>query len=202
MQKKMGTYKCKCLEALIKNGFKYSTIYADPPWPYTNQATRSATTGIEGKKREGSYPVMSMQELMAEPIETVSNSNCHIHLWTTNAFLHEAFHLLKSWGFTYKSCLVWKKSRMGIGNYWRVSHEYILLGVKGTKKHFNNHAMRSWIELPSGKHSEKPEQIREMVMKASDGPYLECYGRREVEGWTVYGNQIRKDLFSNAVLIE
>ena len=32
------------LDELIQQGRKYSTVYADPPWPYKNQGTRAATS--------------------------------------------------------------------------------------------------------------------------------------------------------------
>ena len=184
--------ECKsisCLNDLVELGHKFSTIYADPPWKYSNQATRSAA--------DGEYPTLSIDELSKLPVPQLTTENAHLHLWTTNGFIHEALHLIESWGFEYKSCLVWVKPQMGIGNYWRVSHEFLLLGVKGSMT-FKNHALKSWIEAKRTRHSAKPEIVRTFVELASPGPYLELFGRRLVKGWTVFGNQIEKNMFDEA----
>ncbi len=62
--------------------------------------------------------------------ELVSHA-AHLHLWTTNAFLFESKALLEAWGFEYKSVLVWVKPEIGLGNYWRLAHEFLVLGVRG-----------------------------------------------------------------------
>lgn len=83
---------------------------------------------------------------------------------------------------------------MGIGNYWRVSHELMLLGVRGDAKRFADHSQKSWMEFPRGEHSAKPEQIRHIIEQVSPGPFLELFGRKPVGGWTVFGNQIERRL--------
>ena len=103
---------------------------------------------------------------------------------------------MEAWGFTYKSMFIWVKPQMGMGNYWRVSHEYMLFGLKG-KLPFQNRAQMSWAEYKRGKHSAKPEQIRDKIETVSPGPYLELFGRKKVDGWTVFGNQIDEDLFND-----
>ena len=54
----------------------------------------------------------------------------HLHLWAPAPLLEDALHVLRAWGFHYKSCFVWTKDQLGMGNYWRVSHELLLLGVR------------------------------------------------------------------------
>lgn len=181
--------ECKTIseiKSLLESGQKFSTIYADPPWAYSNQSTRSAT--------DGEYPTIPINELMKYPISELSTENAHLHLWTTNSFLHEALHLIKAWGFEYKSCFVWVKTQMGIGNYWRVSHEFLLLGVKGNLT-FAKHNLMSWIEAKRTRHSVKPEKIRDFIESVSPPPYLELFGRRMIKGWTIFGNQIERTMF-------
>lgn len=67
------------LDELARDGLTYSTIYADPPWPYSNQGTRAATANHR--------PAMSITDICNEPLAVVARDNCHLHLWTTNAFL-------------------------------------------------------------------------------------------------------------------
>lgn len=111
------------LQELVKAAAKFSTIYADPPWPYSNQATRATTSNH--------YATMTVGEICDEPVEQLCDERAHLHLWTTNGFLLDAFDVIEAWGFSYKSCFIWVQPQIGIGNHWRVSHEFLLLGVRG-----------------------------------------------------------------------
>ena len=161
---------------------KFGTIYADPPWQYGNQGTR-ASTGNH-------YNTMTVADICNMPVESLAADDAHLHLWTTNAFLFDAKTVMEAWGFEYRSVFVWIKPQMGIGNYWRVSHEFLLLGIRGNAKRFNEHNHMSWAQLDRTKHSAKPEQVRRTIEKVSNGPYLELFGRKQVHGWTVFGNQV------------
>ena len=176
------------LGALSGSGTRFSTIYADPPWPYTNTAARGAA--------ENHYRTLTLEQIRGEPVRDLVADNAHLHLWTTNGFLREAFEVMQAWGFRYKSCLVWIKPQLGMGNYWRVSHEYLLLGVRGNLR-FLDRTCRSWVLARRTIHSRKPFVFRELIERVSPGPYLELYGREEQPntGWTVFGNQVERRLF-------
>ncbi len=180
------------LDQLISQDKKFRCIYADPPWAYGNQATRAAT--------DNHYPTMSVEDIAALPISSVAAENAHLHLWTTNAFLFDAKTIIESWGFEYKSCMVWVKPQMGIGNYWRVSHEFLLFGIRG-KAPFRNRSQMSWVQADRTKHSKKPEVFRNIIEKVSPGPYLELFGRKQTHGWTVWGNEVstERELFDELV---
>lgn len=174
------------LDELVKRGRKFGTIYADPPWSYGNQGTRAAT--------DNHYPTMTVEEIAALPIGELAAENAHLHLWTTNAFLFECQKLFAVWGFEYKSAFIWVKPQMGIGNYWRVSHEFMLLGVRGSLP-FIDHSLMSWAQIDRTEHSKKPERVRLMIEKASPGPRLELFARHTSLGWTSWGNEIERSLF-------
>lgn len=182
----ISTCTTEDLTILSDRGQRFGTIYADPPWLYGNQGTR-ASTGNH-------YSGMTVEEISDLPIRGLAADNAHLHLWTTNAFLFDARAIMEAWGFEYKSCFVWVKPQMGMGNYWRLSHEFMLFGIRGTAP-FGSRAEKSWMECSRGKHSAKPEQIRRVIEKVSPGPYLELFGRQKIEGWTVWGNQIERNLF-------
>jgi len=169
-------------------GEQFGCIYADPPWQYGNQATRAAT--------DTHYNTLSVDKLCEWGIADIAADDAHLHLWTTNAFLPDAFRVIDAWGFEYRSCFVWVKPQIGIGNYWRVSHEFLLLGIRGDAKRFRNRSLRSWVELDRRRHSSKPEEIRGFIESASPGPYLELFGRKPIAGWTVLGNQVEERLFA------
>lgn len=181
-----GSRVCGLLDELASE--KFGCIYADPPWQYGNQSTRAST--------DKHYDTLTVDELCEWPIADVAADDAHLHLWTTNSFLFDAKTVMDAWGFKYRSVFVWVKPQMGIGNYWRVSHEFLLLGIRGNAKRFNNRSLRSWAEFQRGRHSSKPEQVRGFIESASHGPYLELFGRKPVGGWTVLGNQIGKRLFA------
>lgn len=174
------------LNGLISQGTKFGCIYADPPWQYGNQGTRAAT--------DNHYPTMPIPDICALPISQLAAENAHLHLWTTNAFLFDAKQVMEAWGFTYKSVMVWTKPQMGIGNYWRVSHEFLLLGVRGSAP-FRDRSIMSWQTADRGQHSAKPGMFRQLIERVSPGPYLELFARDQHEKWTVWGNQIKRSMF-------
>jgi N6-adenosine-specific RNA methylase IME4 len=186
------------------SGQKFATIMADPPWSYGNQATRAST--------DNHYVTMSVEDICAMPVADLAADDAQLHLWTTNGFLREAFSVMEAWGFAYRGVFVWCKSAdgtdaddvdmdappkatIGIGNYWRVSHEFLLLGIRGSAT-FEDKSLPSWAAMKRVKHSAKPESVRVMVESAFHGPRLELFGRMAAPGWTVFGNQVKRSLFA------
>jgi N6-adenosine-specific RNA methylase IME4 len=186
VERETNTCTVADLQSLVDAGQTFGTVYADPPWLYGNQGTRAATGNH--------YGGMTVPEICELPIAKLADDNAHLHLWTTNGFLFESREIIEAWGFAYKSCFVWAKPQMGIGNYWRVSHEFLLLGVRGSLP-FADHSLMSWLSADRGRHSEKPEVVRKMIERASPGPRLELFGRRVAQGWTVWGNEIERNMF-------
>jgi N6-adenosine-specific RNA methylase IME4 len=176
------------LKALVSGRKQFMTILADPPWRYDNMASRGAA--------ENHYRTMTLDEICSEPVSRLVGDNAHLHLWTTNAFLESAFTVMRAWGFEFKSCMIWVKPTIGMGNYWRVSHEFLLFGLRGQLA-FGRNDVGSWVLAPRTVHSRKPFRFRELIEQVSPGPYLELYGREEQPNtdWTVYGNQVERRLF-------
>jgi N6-adenosine-specific RNA methylase IME4 len=67
-------------------GEKFATIYADPPWRYSNRSSRGAA--------EDHYQTMSLEDIAALPVGDLAAEQAHLHLWTTTAFLFDAIGLL------------------------------------------------------------------------------------------------------------
>jgi N6-adenosine-specific RNA methylase IME4 len=172
---------------------QFATIVADPPWRYGNTSTRGAA--------EDHYPTMSIDELCDLDIARERAADrSHLYLWTTAGHLPEAFRVMEAWEFTYKTYLVWVKPQMGMGNYFRVSTELVLFGVKGGMR-TRDMATMNYFEARRGKHSAKPQAFYDLAEKCSPGPYLEmfarCYQDKQLvcscsgckRGWGVWGNQ-------------
>lgn len=173
------------LEALIASKRRFACILADPPWDYANVATRAAA--------ENHYPTIAIDDIASLPIAELAEEDAFLHLWVTSSFLFEAQFIIESWGFEYRSSFVWVKPQIGPGNYWRVSHEFLLLGVRG-KPQWKDHSLRSWTGEPRRKHSAKPEFIRSAIEGACEGPYLELFARESAKGWTTWGTELKPEV--------
>src|SRR5262249_40349829 len=84
------------------------------------------------------YPTMSYEEIAALPVADLALAQSHLYLWCPNALIQEGLDIMRAWGFTYKTNLVWLKVRKdggpdgrGVGFYFRNVTELILFGVKG-----------------------------------------------------------------------
>lgn len=164
------------------NTYDYGAIVADPPWQYDNKSTRNAAAKH--------YPTMTVAELCELDVAAHASAKSHLYLWTTNQFLRDAFDVLDAWGFTYKAHLVWVKPQMGMGNYFRISHEHILFGIRGGLRTRERNVM-SWFEADRLDHSQKPDRIFDIIEKQSPGRYLEMFGRRRrlSDEWDYWGNE-------------
>jgi N6-adenosine-specific RNA methylase IME4 len=182
------------LHKLVASGVRLGNIYADPPWLYDNQSTRAAT----GNHYDG-MTVDQLCDPSLMPVLQFAAPDAHLHLWTTNGFLFETPRIFEAWGFKFKSSFVWVKPEIGLGNYWRNAHEFLLTGVRGKAEHFDDHNLRSWLECSRGRHSDKPDWVRDAIARASPTPRIELFARTEHEGWLSWGNQIEKNLFSERV---
>lgn len=178
------------LERAAAAGARFGTVYADPPWRYENRASRGAA--------EDHYPTMSVDEIAALPVGPLAAADSHLHLWTTNAFLADAMRVMAAWGFAFKSVFVWAKPQLGMGNYWRVSHEFLLLGTRGRGR-FRDRGQPSWRMFGRARHSAKPAAVRRLIERVSPGPYLELFARTPARGWVAWGNEIDRTTFDEAL---
>ena len=153
------------LNELIEAEYQFKTILADPPWCYSNTSSRGAGENL--------YPTMTVEQICREPVRELVPDAAYLHLWTTNAFLEAAFTVIQAWGFEYKSCLVWAKPKIGMGNYYRVPQE-LLFGMRGRLR-FARNGVRSWLVAPRTRHSRKPFCFRKLIEQVSPGPYLDCF---------------------------
>jgi N6-adenosine-specific RNA methylase IME4 len=75
-----------------------------------------------------------------------------------------------------------------------MAHEIPLTAVRSEDDRFDDRTLRSWIEAPRGRHSEKPDVVRETLERASPGPRLELFARKLVPGWFCWGHEIAEPL--------
>jgi len=86
---------------------KFSTILVDPPWRFQNRTGKVAPE----HRRLRRYPTMSFSEIAEMPVDAHAADACHLYMWCPNALLPEGLEIMRSWGFQYKTNLVWYKIR-------------------------------------------------------------------------------------------
>ena len=171
----------------------YSTILADPPWQFQNRTGKVAPE----HRRLLRYPTMELQEIMDMPVGRVAAASSHLYLWVPNALLMEGLQVMKAWGFTYKSNIVWFKVRQdggpdgrGVGFYFRNVTELVLFGVRGSMRTLNpGRTQVNMLATRKREHSRKPDEIFDIVESCSPGPYLELFARFRHPGWSQWGNE-------------
>lgn len=178
----------------------YRTIVADPPWPisWSTPATRVNGRGERhaNKTRTLAYPTLSVAEIAALPVADLADAAAHLYLWTTERHLLEgdAARVARAWGFDRLRTLIWRKTGFGLGTFPRPQHETVVIGVRGSLEFAvkNAGSVHDW-KLPYADgarvHSRKPDGFLDLVERASPGPYLELFARRQRLGWATWGDQ-------------
>jgi len=175
------------LEAGIQqpNG-KYDVIVVDPPWPY------GTNYDAEGRRCASPYPEMPIEQI--KQIHLQMEDNCVVWLWTTNAFLHEAYHILEEWQLQPKTVLTWVKDKIGLGNWLRGQTEHCILAVKGSPRIWLSNQPTA-LMAKSVEHSRKPDEFYKMVEVLCAGKKLDYFARKKREGWDCYGtNELQDNL--------
>lgn len=159
---------------------KFNVIYADPPWKY--DFSRSKSRSIESH-----YPTMELEDICR--LEIPVGENAVLFIWATSPKLEQAFRVINSWAFVYKTSMVWVKDKVGMGYYARGQHELLLIAVKG-KMPIPAPAKRrdSVIYAPVTKHSKKPDILYEIIESMyPKSNYLELFARSKRKGWASWG---------------
>jgi len=130
-------------------------------------------------------------------MEVPAKEDCLLFMWATAPKLDEALGVLNAWGFTYRSCLIWDKMKIGMGYWFRVQHELLLVGVKG-KVHPPPPTERIssiFKRKRSNIHSRKPNEIRKLISQwYPDKSKIELFARQQFKGWESWGNETEKGL--------
>lgn len=176
----------------------FSTIYADPPWRFQNRTGKMAPE----HQRLLRYPTMTFEEILELPVNRLAASEAHLYLWVPNALISEGLDVMKRWGFTYKTNLVWYKVRKdggpdgrGVGFYFRNVTELILFGVRGSMRTLQpGRTQVNLIPKRKREHSRKPDELYNLIEACSPGPYLELFARHPRKGWAQWGNEVVEDL--------
>ena len=171
---------------------KYDIIYADPAWDMEGREFQL------GHSLADHYQTMSIEDIMALPVDTIAKPDTFIYLWTTDNLLHDALHVLEAWGFAYKRSFIWDKVSIGMGVYNRGQHEQLLFGKCGKP------LMPKWKDLQGsvvsckrGKHSVKPVEFKHIIERTHPNTSkIELFARPSPlfksldDGWDYWGNEV------------
>lgn len=162
----------------------YSLIYADPPWRYEHVKT-------ESRAIENHYPTMSLDEIKALSVDSIAAPDCALFLWATSPKLAEAQEVIEAWGFTYRTCAVWVKDKIGMGYYFRQRHELLLVATKGSPPApLPSARVDSVISAPRQAHSAKPVEVYSLLeVMYPNSSRVELFSRTPRAGWEAWGNQ-------------
>jgi N6-adenosine-specific RNA methylase IME4 len=163
----------------------FRVISADPPWPYDR-------TDDETHRGSITYHKMSIAQICGLPVGEMAHDDCILFLWTTNAFMREAYQVLDAWGFEEKTILTWCKPKLGVGNWLRNQTEHCILAVRGKPVV----KLTNQTTILVGKvreHSRKPESFYKLVNSLCPGSKVELFSREERKGWSRWGSETKFD---------
>jgi N6-adenosine-specific RNA methylase IME4 len=181
----------------------FSTILADPPWRFQNSTGKVAPE----HKRLRRYATMSFGEIREMPVGLHATEESHLYLWCPNALLEEGLSVMRAWGFTYKTNIVWYKIRKdggpdgrGVGFYFRNVTELLLFGTRGKLRTLKpGRTQVNLLRTRKQEHSRKPNEVYDIIEACSPSPYLELFARERRKGWVQWGDELDTYLHTRPV---
>ena len=172
---------------------RYKVIYADPPWYFKSFSEKG-----EARSATRHYNCMSVDDICNIDVNRVADDNSVLLMWVTDPYLLDAFKVMESWGFNYKTVgFTWVKTNKskgyftGMGYWTRSNPEMCLLGTKGKPKRLDM-SVKQLVVSQRREHSRKPDEVYDRIEKMLEGPYLEMFARNTRQGWDNFGNEVNK----------
>lgn len=174
----------------------YHVLLADPPWRYEDPPM-----GVTNRSIENHYETMALAELVKLPVADLAAPDAVMFMWSTVPNLPAAMVLLEAWGFQYRTHMVWRKSKIGMGHYVRNQHEVLLIGKRGTPvMPAERDRPPSVFDAPTRRHSEKPEIALEIIERMYPD-YSRIYlfpggplSRGHRDSWATWGTNHRVEM--------
>ena len=178
---------------------KYKLILADPAWTYRDKCN----SGDRGAGHK--YYLMSPEELKRLPVWDLADKDCMLAMWWVPPMPEQALELMKAWGFrlhNMKGFTCGKtypkqpdKIAIGMGHMTRSNSEDMLFAVRGKMLPRFDASIPQLQIFPRMKHSAKPPQFRDLLVKlVGDVPRIELFAREKAEGWHAWGNECGSDI--------
>lgn len=164
---------------------KFGVILADPEWRFE---TFSTETGMD-RAADNHYPTSTIDAIKSRDVGSLAADDSVCWLWATVPLLHKGIEVMQSWGFEYKSHLIWNKDGIGTGYWFRNKHELLLVGTRGNiPAPAMGEQFPSVIDAPVGEHSAKPATFYEIIEAYFPTlPKIELNARAARRGWARWG---------------
>jgi len=182
---------------------KYDVIYADPPWDYGGKmqydksSKKDENIGFQKNifisSASFKYPTVKLKDLKTLDVNSIAADDCVLFMWTTGPHMANSIELGQAWGFEYKTvAFVWDKMIHNPGQYTLSQTEMCLIFKKGRiPKPRGARNVRQLVQVPRGKHSEKPEKVIEGITKMfPEQRKIELFARKNYVGWDNWGLEI------------
>lgn len=179
---------------------KYQVIYADPPWDYGGKTQydksviKSQNVRFEKNiflsSASFQYPTIKLKQLKELNIESISDNNCLLFMWTTGPQMANSIELGEAWGFEYKTvAFVWDKMVHNPGRYTLSQTEFVLAFKKGKfPQPRGARNVRQFIQVHRGEHSVKPVEVIDGITKMfPTQEKIELFARNKYDGWDSWG---------------
>lgn len=172
----------------------YGVIYVDPPWDIgkfgKGRDMRKGRIYKIGSTIPVPYLVMSDNDILKMPVESIADERSHLWLWATNRSLRVAFEVMEKWGFKYLNTITFIKPS-GIGAWFINTTQHLLFGYRGKLEMGEGRYKKTDQYWTPKKHSTKPEYVYDLIKSVS--PYenrIELFARNRQFGWDSWGNEI------------
>lgn len=171
----------------------FALIYADPPWQFQTYSELGKTE----TSPDNHYPTLGWEEIGGlevdgRKVSQLAAKDAGLFMWCTSSNLELALPILRCWGFTYRTHLIWDKVRTGTGYIFLNRHELLLYAKRGD---FPMPAVKwpSVLAIERTTHSAKPGDVRRMLESMypefTEENRIELFARGPVDGWTTWGNE-------------
>lgn len=177
---------------------RFGAILCDPPYRFETWDQQEAIPRERGTNVSAAchYRTMTMDEIKALDVSSVSARDCVLFLWVPWPLLKQGIELGEHWGFRYVTMAFdWMKLNgggtpfVGMGYWTRANTEGCLLFKRGQPKRLGRDVPMAILE-PRREHSRKPDCMHERIERLVGGPYLELFARSKRHGWTAWGDQV------------
>lgn len=174
----------------------FGVVLADPPWTFKTRSPKGWA-----KSPQHHYVTMSIADICALPVASLAAPDCALVMWATAPHLPQAFMVIESWGFTFKTAGAWAKRtktdrawQFGTGYILRSAAEFFLIGTRGKPK-VKSRSVRNLIVAPIGRHSEKPAAMHGVCEALWPGvPKVELFARARVSGFVPWGLEVPEEM--------
>lgn len=149
------------------------------------------------KSPQAQYQTMGDREILDLPVGRLASMHCLLLLWATSPKLPLALQMVETWGFRYKSLMVWRKTtqsgkvRWGPGYRVRSTGELVIVATLGNPK--QAYVPPTIFDGVAREHSRKPDSFYALAEKIMpQARRCDVFSRQQRAGWDGFGLETEK----------